>query len=328
MSVVSVIIPVYNNEVFVEKCIRSVMEQTYTSLEIIVINDGSTDNSLAILKELETEDSRIRLINQKNAGVSAARNRGLEIATGEYLTFVDGDDYIGPDYIKKLYISAKKQNAEMIICGLKYVDESGRVLRELKPGGYKRYEKEEWTFRISSVCSHFYLRELWIKNQVQFCLGERGEDMPISLFFSAVCDKIAILQDVEYYYVQHQSSAMHNFKGLRSYRLPYHALEQTVKKIQEIGVANSCEFYELFVLRIMCTCFFELARGASRENMRELCDYIVRILEQYFPMYYKNRLTGLFVKIDVPFIQKIAVKILIVLVRTKMIYPFSRLLSV
>lgn len=327
MSVVSVIIPVYNNEKYVEKCIRSVMRQTHTELEIIVINDGSKDNSLNILNKLAEEDARIKLISQENSGVAAARNKGLDIASGEYLTFVDGDDYISLDYIENLYDFAQQKNLEMVICGLKFVDESGNVLRTLIPGEYQRFFKEEWTFRISAVCSHFYRRELWERYSVRFQPGERGEDMPVSLFFSAVCEKIGTIQEAGYYYVQHASSAMHNFKGLKNFRLPYLALEQIVQKVQHTGIKNSRDFYGVFVLRILCTCFFDLARGASRENMKELCEYIMKILEVYFPEYYKNRLTGLFTKMDAPFVQKLSVKLLVVLVRTRLIYPFSRLLS-
>lgn len=327
MPKVSVIIPVYNSERFVESCIRSLMIQTCGDLEIIIINDGSTDGSGEILTKLAEEDKRIRLFTQKNAGVAAARNRGLSEATGDYLTFVDGDDYVSPDYIEKLMDCAGENHAEMVICGLTYVDENGKVLRTVTPGVYKKFEKEEWTFRISAVCSHLYRRSLWEKYGIRFTAGERGEDMPISLFFSAVCDKIATLPESGYFYVQHSSSAMHNFRGLKTYRLPYLALESVLQKLQKTGIKNSREFFELFVLRILATCLFQLARGASREQMQELCDYIVRILESYFPGYYRNKKAGLFSSIDAPFSQKAAVWLLVLLVRTRLIYPAARAMS-
>ena len=112
--------------------------------------------------------------------------------------------------------------------------------------------------------------------------------MPISLFFSAECDRIGTLTECGYYYVQHKSSAMHNFKGLKNYQLPYRALEDSIKKVRELGIKNSPEFYELFVLRILCTCLFDLGRGASRDKLRELCQYIRYILRTYFPEYAKN----------------------------------------
>lgn len=327
MPEVSVIIPVYNNEKFVERCIRSVMEQSFEDLEILVINDGSTDGSGDILEELAAQDSRIRYMKQENKGVSEARNRGIDHARGVYLTFVDGDDYIGTDYIRNFYDAAREKQAEMLICGLSYVDMDGRLLRRTVPGEYRKLDKEEWALRISAVWSHFYQRSLWEKYNVRFCPGERGEDMPVSLFFSTVCDKIATIPETGYFYVQHASSAVHNFRGLKNYSLPYRALENMIQKIQKAGIANSPEFYELFVLRILATCFFELAPGATPEKMKELCDYIVRILKSYFPGFYKNKKARLTSGADIPFIQKAAVKTLIFLVRTRLIYPVSRLMS-
>ncbi len=327
MEKVSIVVPVYNNEAYVAHCIQSLTEQTYPELEILVIDDGSTDGSLRIVEQLAARDSRIRVFHQENSGVAAARNRGIEMATGSYLTFVDGDDYVSPEYISQFLDCAGENGADLVICGISFVEESGKVLRTLIPDGYQRFEKEEWTFRISAVCSHFYRRALWEQYQVRFYPGERGEDLPVALFFSAVCEKIATLPEAGYFYVQHASSARHNFRGLRNYRLPYHALEEALQKAEAAGVVNSREYYELFVLRILATCYFDLARGASREKRAELCDYIVRILQTYFPEYARNRLARLFSKARVPFSQKAAVWLLVILVRTKGIYPVSRLLS-
>ena len=126
MPEVSVIIPVYNSEKYVEKCICSVMAQTLPELEIIIINDGSIDESGKILRKLAQKDSRIILLEQENKGVAAARNLGVEKATGKYLTFVDGDDYLQEDYIEKMYSLAEKETLDMVICGQTYVDEGGK----------------------------------------------------------------------------------------------------------------------------------------------------------------------------------------------------------
>lgn len=327
MAEVSIIIPVYNNEKYVEKCVRSVMNQTYSDLEILVINDGSTDGSGEILERLAMEDRRIRLFSQKNGGVASARNCGLDHAEGKYLTFVDGDDYISATYIEALYQKAQRESLQMVVCGLTMVDEEGGEIKKIVPAEYIPFVHEEWLFRISAVCSHFYHRSIWERYNIRFQPGERGEDMPISLFFSAVCDKIATISDTGYFYVQHQESAIHNFRGLRDHALPYGALEKSIQKIQTIGVANSPEFYELFVLRILATCFFELAPGASREKLRELSDYIIHILTTYFPRCYQNKKASLTASVDIPFVQKAAVKLLIFLVRTRLIYLAGRIMS-
>ena len=319
MPAVSVVIPVYNSEKYVEKCIQSVMAQTLPDLEIIIINDGSTDESGRILRELTQKDSRIVLLEQANQGV--------EKATGKYITFVDGDDYLQEDYIELMYNLAEKETLDMVICGLTYVDEGGKELNRVVPGVYKRLENEEWTFRVSAVCSHLYRRELWKRYDVKFQSGERGEDMPISLFFAAICPRINTLPECGYYYVQHASSAVHNFKGLEKYSLPYKGLENTLTRVNKIGIQNSPEFYELFVMRIFATCLFQLAPGARWEKIRELCDYISCTVNMYFPAYWKNSKAKLNAKVDIPFTQKAAVKVLILLLKTKLLRPFGWLIS-
>ena len=108
MSVkVSVILPVYNASDYLHQCMDSIVGQTLKDIEIICVDDGSTDNSLDILKEYEQKDKRVKVIQQKNAGAGAARNNGLSIATGEYLSFLDSDDFFEPDMLEKAYEKAK-----------------------------------------------------------------------------------------------------------------------------------------------------------------------------------------------------------------------------
>ena len=112
---VSAIVPVYNTEKFLEKCIRSIMSQTLKEIEIICINDGSTDNSLEILKKLQKEDNRIIIIDKKNEGVSKARNVGIENARGKYCLNIDSDDWVESNYFKAMYEKAKLNNLEMLV---------------------------------------------------------------------------------------------------------------------------------------------------------------------------------------------------------------------
>ncbi|MBQ4058645.1 MAG: glycosyltransferase [Lachnospiraceae bacterium] len=320
---VSIVIPVYNNEKYVEKCIESVCTQSYQDLEIILVDDGSTDSSGAICDRYAEQDSRIIVLHQENGGVSNARNNGIDMATGEYLTFVDGDDYIGTDYIGDLVKCAQDNQADMVICGLRMVDVDGKETQVIIPGEYIRYEHEEWTFRISGVWAHLYRKELWDKYQVRFYVGERGEDIPIALFFSGVCEKIITLSKADYYYVQHAGSAMANFKGLKKNGLPYNGLETTIQKLQRISVYNSLEFQELFVLRVLAT-FIQLARGADKQEIDRLARYIDRILDSYYPNYYKNSKARIFSKLDIPLFQKIAVKVLILVKRIRCVSLFLK----
>ena len=125
---VSIIIPVYNNEKFLDKCLTSVINQTLNDIEIIIINDGSTDGSLMKLKDYECVNSNIILLNQSNGGQAVAINRALDIACGEYIAFVDADDYMEHNMIETLYKEAKSSNLDLVICNWSRVDTNGKML--------------------------------------------------------------------------------------------------------------------------------------------------------------------------------------------------------
>ncbi len=117
MAIVSVLIPVYNVEKYLKQCLDSVIGQTFSDIEIICVDDGSTDRSASILKKYAKKDKRIKIITKNNGGLPSARNAGINAATGEYVSFVDADDYIQPDMIKKMLMAAVKDNSEIVICG-------------------------------------------------------------------------------------------------------------------------------------------------------------------------------------------------------------------
>ena len=123
MIEVSVIIPVYNTEKNLEQCVRSVMGQTLSTIEIICVDDGSTDGSKAILERLAGEDARITVIAQENAGAGAARNRGMDRAKGRYLSFLDADDFFEPDMLEAALEKAKAQDAQVIVFGADFYDD-------------------------------------------------------------------------------------------------------------------------------------------------------------------------------------------------------------
>ena len=122
-KLVTVVVPIYNVERYLEKCLTSIILQTYKNLEVILVNDGSTDNSLNICKEFEKEDSRIRIISQENKGLSVARNVGIENAKGEYIAFVDSDDFISCKFIENLYNESIRNNSDIVCCDFYYVNE-------------------------------------------------------------------------------------------------------------------------------------------------------------------------------------------------------------
>lgn len=139
MARVSVIIPIYNVEKYLNRCLDSIINQTYTDIEIILINDGSTDNSGKICDEYKKQDRRIKVLHQKNSGVSYARLNGFNISQGEYVTFVDPDDYLDLLAIEKMVVALEKENVDMVVCQAQEIYESEiKIIIRPKLGYYKK----------------------------------------------------------------------------------------------------------------------------------------------------------------------------------------------
>lgn len=128
MPVISVVVPVYNQEKYLEKCINSLIGQTYAELEIILVDDGSTDKSGAICDAYAKKDTRIRVIHKENGGLSDARNRGIDIATGEYIAFVDSDDYVAFHMYEKMYQELVEKQVDMVVCNCSLVDGDNQLI--------------------------------------------------------------------------------------------------------------------------------------------------------------------------------------------------------
>lgn len=156
MEKVSVIIPVYNDEKYLKQCVESVRNQSYSNLEIILVNDGSTDNSLAICEELRQNDDRVRVLNRVNSGVGSSRNAGLAMATGDYVLFVDNDDWLLPDHIKNLYQLLKKNNADIAVGNFLFFNEKDAKFGIVVTDDMyfeKNYTPQEW-FKVQYMSAY------------------------------------------------------------------------------------------------------------------------------------------------------------------------------
>ena len=212
-TLISIIVPVYNAEKFLEKCVDSIVEQTYQSLEIILVDDGSTDHSPEICDQLSRKDPRILVIHQKNAGVSAARNAGIGYARGEYLAFIDGDDYISPYMMEHLYSRIVEDHSEVAVCGYRKVDEEGYELSVATipdaivsgPQAIRMHYNQTAGIMMIPV-DKLYHRKLF--ETVRFPLGKRCEDEATFYRILDLCDRVSILAEPLYFYVQHEDSFM------------------------------------------------------------------------------------------------------------------------
>lgn len=208
---VSIIIPVYNVEQYISQCLDSLINQTLQEIEIICINDGSKDNSLNILKDYADKDSRIKIINKKNEGLSCARNDGLKAASGEYIGYVDSDDWVAEDFYEKLFIAAKKYNADIAAGN---IVRCGKLVRKYRI----KYEKEELLTdgleklkaaqipKYNYVWNKIYKRESLLKLDIPFPAGKVYEDIRWSIKVIYYLENLVTVPESNYYYRKNQNS--------------------------------------------------------------------------------------------------------------------------
>lgn len=209
-DLISVIIPVYNVEKYIERCIESITRQTYTNLEIIIIDDGSKDNSKAICQKLENKDKRIKIYSQENKGAAAARNYGISKANGEYIGFVDSDDYIEEKMYEELIHSLKENNADIAICG-RYIENKDNNIVYTSKENRLLMTSDEALSEVNSLksfdmspCDKLYKRA--ILNEVKFPEGKNSEDFYFMYEALFNCEKIFYFSNPLYHYCRRENS--------------------------------------------------------------------------------------------------------------------------
>lgn len=222
---VSIVVPVYNVEKYLRRCVDSILAQTFTDFELILVDDGSTDGCGNICDEYAENNERIRVFHQENAGVSAARNLGLEKAEGCYVAFCDSDDYCLPDWLEKMVFSIKENCCDLAIASYQYVDEDGKQtsLRSRYPGYWEIEKKEEkFEYIITHVLdkrdqwngwelwTSLFKNELIKTNNIKMCetCDNFAEDLGFVLEYLLYADSVVCIEDYSYCYVQHDKSMM------------------------------------------------------------------------------------------------------------------------
>lgn len=215
MPKISVVIPVYNVEDYLAKCVDSVLAQDFQDYEVILVNDGSTDGSLKIAQEYERGHEKVRLISQENKGLGGARNTGIENACGEYICFFDSDDYIAPNTLSVISETIDQENSDIIVFDIEYVDENGNPLsiQKVFPGDgctFRLSEKKDFLFASPSACNKVFRTRLFTESGVRFPSRVWFEDIRTTLKLYPRADKITYIPQPFYKYLQRSGSIMHS----------------------------------------------------------------------------------------------------------------------
>jgi len=199
---VSLIIPVYNVEQYLKKCLNSATNQTLQEIEIIIVNDGSTDGSLAICEAYANRDSRIKLISQRNGGLSAARNTGIEASNGEYIAFLDSDDWLELSTLDSTYKKAKEENLDIVIYGYKKIDDGNNIIfTNVLDSSYSHelFKKRIFSAQMSPMaCAKLYKTDLFKLHDIYFPVGYYHEDVYTTYKLAFFANKIGVIEQAYY----------------------------------------------------------------------------------------------------------------------------------
>ena len=234
---ISVIIPVYNAQDGIKRCVDSLLNQSFKNFEIILLNDGSKDNSLNILKEYELKYSFVRVIDKQNEGVAVTRNKGILLAEGEYTMFMDNDDFVDSDYIETFYQAIHEKKLDLVIGGYKRVNQDNQIIFS------QNIQQSEWSkYIIMAPWAKIYRTEFLKTNNLEFFDYGIGEDIIFNLAAYKTTDKIGLLDYKGYnWYYNNQSISNTSQRGFS----PEIDILVLFSKILELGKPSELVVYYL-----------------------------------------------------------------------------------
>ena len=314
MPKVSVIVPVYNVEKYITRCLTSLVNQTIDDLEIILVNDGSTDNSEQIIRQFKKDYKNIIYVKKENGGLSSARNFGLIYATGEYVAFLDSDDYVDRSIYQKMYEKEKATNSDYVECDFiwKYPD------HEKIDVGFRYKDKKEMFEKARVVAwNKLIKREIIINNKLEFPVGLYYEDVEFFYKLLPYINNFSFVEEPLIYYVQRGNSIV-NKQDARTKQI-FKVLDNVINYYKKIGLYNEYETQIEYTYARILLC-------SSLKRMLQIPDKVTRSLlltetwqnlNSNFPNWKKNKLlkknntvNGIFMKTMNNFSFKIYTKIL------------------
>ncbi|MBO5479014.1 MAG: glycosyltransferase [Clostridia bacterium] len=287
MIKVSVIVPVYNGEAYIKLCLNSILEQTLKEIEIIVVNDGSTDETKQILEDYQNQyENKIKVITKENEGQGKARNVGMDLAQGEFLTFVDADDTIESNMLQQMYEEAKKHDADVVVCDYEEIIQGKKIRKKAIPQKTNN-KKRDYIVSAAGPCNKLIRTELLMKDNLRFRETGIYEDISIIPLVGLYANKIAYLEEPFYYYYIRQGSTMRQEKFNPKLLSIYDALETLTKGFEDSGKLEEYE-KELEYIYIEHLLYAATGRFLEYKEGKKEIGKIVQIIKEKYPNWRKN----------------------------------------
>ena len=285
-ELVTVIIPVYKVEQYLPRCVDSVLAQTYRNLEIFLVDDGSPDDCGRICDEYAEKDGRIKVIHKENGGLSDARNAALDVCAGEYISFVDSDDYVSEDFIESLIHAIRTHHTRLAVCGIMKFNESGKMHVDYSPSGTEKIasgeEMMETVWR-PAAWNKLYHRDLF--QNIRFPYGKLYEDMFIYHDILAQIDRLSFTGKNSYYYNNRQNSIINRKYDIRNTDA-IEGLDLRVKKLRELHYDDLADRQLPILFNQTVEAFVRIkdANGTEKDKLKfakTICDSHYREMMRY-----------------------------------------------
>lgn len=281
-DLISIIIPIYKVELYIDKCIESILKQTWKNIEVILVDDGSPDKCGQICDEYAKKDTRIKVIHKDNGGLSDARNAGVEVATGNYIGFVDSDDWIDENFYEQLIDKMKKTGADIVAAGVKKVWEDGKM-EIMTPFQEIQLSNQE---AMKAIIEESFLKQpVWYKlyradvAQVKFKKGVLHEDNYWSYQVIAKANKVVVMPEPYYYYRQRSNSIMSSQYSEK--RLA--AIDSKVQR-QNFLLQEYPELTDLGCMEMLFAACYQgilIRKNTEKEKRKELFEKIKKMIMEY-----------------------------------------------
>lgn len=278
IPLISIIVPIYNVEKYLDRCIDSIINQTYSNIDIILVDDGSTDNCPKICDSWSKKDKRVRVVHQKNKGAAVAKNIGLKEALGDLIAFCDADDYLHVDMLQVMCDCMNQTKSDIVICGVNWVTESGSVIRVENSDNTELYQPDA----MRNLLENRSVKEqVWDKLYKRQCLEnilfvEKKKIDDVFWTYKVIGNalKIAIVHDPLYYYTQRESSVMgagyqdYWMQTLEAYKLRCEYMDK-----------HYPELYNASLSGLIKTCMYHMQMALIDKNTKKDQDLISKLLK-------------------------------------------------
>lgn len=282
---VSIIIPVYNAEDYLKRCLDSIICQTYKNIEVIAINDGSTDESRNILDDYANKHKGIIFAyHQENIGVSSTRNKGIKLATGDYLMFMDNDDYIDIDCIEKFVYEISRNDYDVVIGGYRRTNTKGKIIEEVKLKCDSEYSK----YRIVAAWAKIYRLDYVKNNNIEFLVSNIGEDINFTIQAVLLTKNLKIIDYIGYNWFYNEESVSNTAHKNLGNNLQFDFLINNIYNVLSQRKLLDNYYVEYYFIKLIVWFFLYTSRGSDYYLILNELDKNFKWLKDKFPLYKKN----------------------------------------